>query len=458
MGSFATPKRQVLFVSKTAQANGAADGSAARPYPTLREALAAAPPGALVRIGEGEFREQLTITRPVALLGQGEGKTRIVFGAGVVVEVRAHRVELRELSIEGGETCLAFHGGAGHQLAGVELRGAREVALLGRNAHLAFAGGSVHDVVDEESGRGIDFDGGSIEARQILFRAAGRRAIVLHGARGLFEDLDVRGPSLAALQATGGAEVRVVRGVFESLGGAALYAGASQLRVEDAQVRHAEYGVIGFRGANVVVIGGEFSDYRVAGIALVNSHGSVSEAVFAHGGSEGAISITRADGDVPVLVTDNRIRQPGPMGLHVTESAVTMRGNSITGARLDHDSDMGDALYATDAQLVVENNVMRGNAGSGVTGLRCKVLLTGNGFIENRRAGVLLLDHSKGTASGNLFARNSMAGIELGEASKADLSRNRFTDNTRYDVDSGCGSGSGSVSLDEEVHQRTCPP
>jgi parallel beta-helix repeat protein len=457
MSAFA-PKAEVFFVSKTAPANGAADGSAARPYSTLREALAAAPAGALLRVGEGEFREQLIITRPVALVGQGAGKTRIVFEAGVVVEVRAERVELRELSIEGGETCLAFQGGLGHRLAGVELRGAREVALLGRNAQLAFTGGLIHEVGNKESGRGIDIDGGSIEARQIVFRTAGRRTIVLHGARGLFEDLDVRGPSLAALQATGGAEARVVRGIFESLSGAALYAGASQLRVEDAKVRHAEYGVIGFRGAEVVVRGGELSGYSVAGVALVNSHGSVSEATFAGGGSEGAISITRADGDSPVVVNDNRIRDPGPMGLHVTESAVTVRGNSITGARLDREGDMGDALYAMDAQLVVENNVMRGNAGSGVACVRCKVLLTGNGFIENRRAGVLLLDHSKGTASGNLFTRNSAAGVELGEASKAELSRNRFSDNTRYDVDSGCGPGSGSASLDVEVRQRPCPP
>jgi parallel beta helix pectate lyase-like protein len=447
----------VLSVEKSAQGQGQQDGSVARPFATLREAIAAAPSGALLRIGEGEFHEELTIARPLVLVGQGAGKTRIVSGPeGVVVAVHAESVELRELTIEGGETSLSFRGGGGHRLVNVELRGASQTALLGRNARLSVEGGSIHDV--GEKGRGIDVDGGAIEVRKVVFRAAGRRTIVLHGARGELVDLDVRGPSLSALQATGGADASVVRGVFESLSGAALYAGASRLQVEAARVRNAEYGVIGFRGAEVVVHGGQYIEYGVAGVALVGSHGSISDAGFLRGGTEGAISINHADGDLPVLISDNRIQEPGPMGIHVLESAVTVRGNSITGARLDRDSDMGDALYAVDTQLVVENNVLRGNAGSGVVGVRSKLLITGNGFIGNRRAGILLLDHSKGTASRNFFSRNAMAGVELGEASRADLTRNRFSENPRYDVDIGCGPGSGSANLDAEVRQRPCPP
>ena len=447
----------VLFVGSAAP-DGIADGSPAHPFATLSEALAKAPSGAILRLGEGEFHGQLDIRRPVSLVGQGAGKTRVVYdGSGAAVEVRAERVALSQLSIAGGTTCIAFHGGAGHQLNGVELSGASQQAILGRNAHLVVKGGVIHDL--HERGRGIDFDGGSLEARGVVFRAAGRRAILLHASRGLLIDLQVRGPALAAVQATAGSEARVVRGVFESLSGAALYAGGgSQLRIEDAQVRQVEYGVMGFRGAEVVVQGGRFTEYRIAGVALVGSHGSITGAAFANGGTEAAISITHADGDLPVLVIDNRIHQPGPMGLHVTESAVTVRGNSITGARLDREHDMGVALYAMDAQLVVENNVLRGNAGSGVAALRSKLLITGNGFIENRRAGVLLLDHSKGTASGNLFTRNFQSGVELGEEAKADLTRNRFSDNARYDVDRGCGPGAGSVSLDAEVRQPACPP
>ena len=445
----------VIFVKSGAPPE-VADGSEAHPFASLSAALAKAPAGAVLRVGEGEFRGQLEIRRPVSLVGQGAGKTRLVFdGSGAAVEVRAERVKLSQLSILGGTSCISFHGGSGQELTGVELSGATQQAILGKSAHLTIKGGLIHDL--PEHARGIDFDGGSLDASGVSFRAAGRRAVTLHAARGLFTDLDVRGPSLAAVQAIAGSEVRVVRGTFESLTGAALYAaGGSQLVVEDAVARRVEYGAMAFRGSTLVVRGGQFTDYGIAGIALINAHGSITGASIARGGSEGAISITHADGDLPVLVIDNRIQKPGPMGLHVTESAVTARGNSITGARLDREHDMGDALYAIDSQLVVENNVLRGNAGSGVAAVRSKVLITGNGFIENGRAGVLMLDRSKGTASGNLFLRNVQAGVEFGEDGKADLARNRFVDNLRCDVDHGPASASGNARA--EVRQPTCSP
>src|ERR1700759_2670478 len=76
-----------LYVSLGA-AGVSADGSAALPFASLRAAIAKAPAGAIVHVGEGEFREQLELRRPVSLVGQGAGKTRLVFdGAGTAVEV-----------------------------------------------------------------------------------------------------------------------------------------------------------------------------------------------------------------------------------------------------------------------------------------------------------------------------------------------------------------------------------
>src|SRR5258705_7384604 len=146
---------------------------------------------------------------------------------------------------------------------------------------------------------------------------------------------------------------------------------------------------------------------------MVNSHGSIERATIASGGPGAAVSITRADGNKPVLLLDNRISSPGTMGVHVTESQLTARGNTITGARLDAEKDMGDAVYAVDCRLVIEQNVMRGNAGSGVAAVRSQVRLSDNGLIENGRAGLLLMDGSRGSATGNTFERNVKAGVEL---------------------------------------------
>jgi hypothetical protein len=446
----AIPAPVVLDVGPPGQTDG---------VPRLQDAIDAAPAGAVLRLAAGTFHGPLVISRPLTLIGQGAGRTLIEGGpAGPTVEVRAEQVELRGLSLSGGSSCLAIEGGAGHRLAEVELRGASDAGLVARGARLVFAGGAVREIGGARSGRGIDLDGGSIEAKGVVFRAAGRRAVVLKAARGLFEDLDVRGPALSALQITSGSEARVVRGRFQGLDGAALYARASRLQIAGAVVEQAEYGAMGFRNAEVSVRGGAFSGYRVAGIALVGSHGGIREAAFSGGGSEGAISINFADGDSPVVVADNRMRQPGPFGVHVTESSVTVRGNSITGARSDREGDLGDGIFAIDSRLVAADNVLRGNAGSGIAVLRSKATVFRNGFIENGRAGMLLLDRSKGTAGGNLFLRNARSGVELGEAASVQLERNRFAGNAGFDVDAGCGATAGSASLDAPVHQRSCQP
>jgi hypothetical protein len=449
-----------------AQPAAAPDGSEARPFPTLHAALEAAPAGALLRVAEGVWRERLSIRKPVVLIGRGAGRTRIVPAEGgrPAIEVRgADRVELRGLSIEGSAVAIWFEGGTGHRLENVELRGSTKAGLVGRGAEIAWAGGEVNDVGGGKEGRGIDLDGGSIEARRLALRQAGRRAVVLHKARGLLEDLSVRGSTLSAVQATDGADARVVNGDFEGMGGAALYAGGARLSIQGARVRNDEFGVIGFRNAEISVLDAELTDYRVAGVAMVNSHGTVQRTTIGRGGTEAGISITKSDGKVPILLVDNRIHDPGTMGVHITESAVTARGNTITGARLDREKDMGDAFYALDSDLILESNVLRGNAGSGVATLRSKVKLSGNGFIGNGRAGVLLLDRSRGMATRNLFERNARAGLELGEQSRARLVQNHFAGNTRLDIDVGCGKGlAGVAEVDagntfaEPIRRRIC--
>ena len=474
IGAWADEKREipaeVLFVRQPSPADASGtlppDGSEARPYPSLHDALAAAPAGALVRVDDGTYREAVVIRRPIVLLGRGAGRTRIVApdGAAPALEVRgADHVQIHGMSIESGAVCARFSGGT-HKLQKVDLRGCSQAGIVGRGAQIELVSGTISDVGGGREGRGIDLDGGGLEARGVVLQAAGRRAVVLNGARGLLEDVVVRGSALSALQATGGADVRVVRGSYEGLGGAALYAGASKLRVEGARVRWGEYGVLGFRGAELAISGGELSDYSVAGVAMVGAHGTVENVTIARGGTDAAISVTRGDGKKPVLLVGNRIASPGTMGVHITESAVTARENSITGARLDAEKDMGDAFYAVDSRLVIEQNVMRGNAGSGVAAVRSQLRLRGNGFVENGRAGLLLLDASRGSVTGNNFERNQLAGVELGEQSRATLDQNRFGGNVRLDIDVGCGRGlAGKVELGEGnvakagvLRQRTC--
>jgi hypothetical protein len=92
------------------------------------------------------------------------------------------------------------------------------------------------------------------------------------------------------------------------------------------------------------------------------------------------------------------------------------------------------------------------------------VRLSENGLIENGRAGLLLLDHSRGTATGNTFERNFKAGVELAEQSRATLAQNRFGGKGPLDIDEGCGKGlagnaeigSGNLAMAGRLRLRAC--
>jgi Right handed beta helix region len=440
----------VLYVAAPAaeQAAGpAADGSPERPFPTVAEALRAAPPGALVRIAEGTYAEALVLGKPVVLVGAGRSKTLLVAPPGQqgpVVRVQANaRVELRGLAIERAPIGVAVEGGA-IRLEGVALRELAVSALVARDAEVAFLDGEVAAVGAGSRSVAVRIEGGSLEMRRSFMLRSGRRAIEIRRGRGLLEGVEVSDIPLAAVQALDGAEVTVQGGRFARIGGSALYAGGSKLSVSRASVSHAEYAAIGNRGAEIEVRDSELNDTRIAGVAFVRSRGLLSHCVLARSGTDAAVAITEASGTVRLL--SNRIVRPGPLGVHVTHATVVALDNSIGGALLDRDGDLGDGIYALDADLSLERNDVRGNAGSGVTAARSRVRLLRNLFASNGRAGLVLLDRSSANANQNRFEGNHGPGVLVAELSAATLLGNRFSGNVAYDVDPVCGGG-GSVDL-----------
>jgi nitrous oxidase accessory protein NosD len=254
--------------------------------------------------------------------------------------------------------------------------------------------------------------------------------------------------------------VTIEGGRFERIGGSALYAGAAKLIVKRASVSDAEYGAVGFRGAELELRDSEFSDTRVASVGLVRAHGLIDHCVLARGGSDAAVAITEASGTVRLVA--NRIVQPGPIGVHVTHATVVATDNSIVGASLDREGDMGDGIYALDADLSLERNEVRGNAGSGVTTARSQVRLLRNRFTSNGRAGLVLLDRSSASANRNRFEGNRGPGVQIAERSAATLLGNRFSGNLAYDVDPVCGGGgsvdvgAGNAFLGPAAPRRSC--
>ena len=456
----------VLYVAVPAAGQSALasrDGSAAAPFETIADALQAAPAGALIRIGEGTYPEAILIVRPVVLLGAGREKTKIVGVAGAratAVRTRDVHVELRDLAIEHAASGVSATGGA-IRLENVALRALDDSAVSARDAEVTFLDGEVVDVGHGMTGVAIGIDGGTLEMRRSIIRAAGRRAVELRRGRAVLEAMDVSGSSLAALQAVDGADASIEGGRFTRFGGAAIYAGGARLTVQRAAVSHAEYAVVGFRGARIELRDSEFSDTRVAGVAVVRGQGLLDHCVFARSGTDSAIAITNTVGIV--RLSGNRIVQPGPTGIHVTHARLVATDNSIVGATLDREHDMGDAIYDVDSDLSLERNELRGNAGSGLTIVRSRVRLRDNRLIDNVRAGLVVLDRSSASAHHNRFERNSGPGVQIGEASAATLFRNRFSANVTYHVEAVCDAGAtvdvgaGNSFAGTAEPQRHCP-
>jgi hypothetical protein len=439
----------VLFVSARPgepSDGGAADGSAARPFATVGQAVRAAPSGALIRIGEGTFPQTLVIDKSVALVGVGPGKTRLV-GAGeksTAIQVNGDvRVEVRDLAVEHAATGLEATRGA-VRLQNVSLRELSESALDGHDAELAFEDGEILDVGDGMTGVAVRIDGGSLDMRRSVMRAAGRRAIEVRRARALLDSMDVSYSALAALQAIDGADVAIEGGRFAWFGGSVLYAGGATLKVHRAAVSHGEYALVGFRGAHIELRDSELADTKIANVGLVRASGLLDHCVLARSGTDGAVAVTESTGTVRLL--GNRIVAPGSLGVHVTHATVVMKENSIVGVHLDRERDLGDAVYAIDADLSLEGNEMRDNAGSAVTATRSRVQLLKNRFIRNGRAGLVLLDRSSASANENVFDRNLGPGVLIAERSAATLLANRFSGNVGYHVDAVCDGG-GSVDV-----------
>lgn len=74
-------------------------------YPTIQATIDAAPEWAIVRIAPGTYAETLRITKPITLIGAGEGKTRLVNNddtTPVIAIEKTNGVILRQLTIVGG--------------------------------------------------------------------------------------------------------------------------------------------------------------------------------------------------------------------------------------------------------------------------------------------------------------------------------------------------------------------
>jgi len=231
-------------------AGSASDGSAARPWTSVQQAVDAALPGAVVALAAGAYHENVRVSgKPVKIWGRCPDLVSIegVDAAAPAVELAAGASELHDVAVTGG--------GIGVMV--------RADAVLERVW--------IHETAD----RGAHVEGGRLEIVGSLIEGAGLIGVVALGAELQIVDSVVRDTQPAdrfgrGIDVEGGSALDMERSLVERNVEIGVYAGSSDARIEASVVRDTEMSSDGFgRGIDIEDSGG--------GPASLTLHASVIE-------------------------------------------------------------------------------------------------------------------------------------------------------------------------------------
>lgn len=237
-----------LFVRAGAAPGG--DGSRDRPLARVEDALGSAPAGAVVAIAVGDYPEVLTVARSVALLGACATGVTIGGGPGParrgrLTVLEGAEVSLRDVGLGGPGLALWVEPGASVDVRDVEVRDASfgGVTVLGVLTGARLRVRDVAPAADGRFGRGVHVQGGgrlavarlAIErVHELGLSVAGAGTtvevddLVVHGVAPQRSD---RGLGVGAV-VSGGASLRIRRGVIEDARLAGINAGQPESRVD----------------------------------------------------------------------------------------------------------------------------------------------------------------------------------------------------------------------------------
>ncbi len=329
-----------------------ADGSTARPFPSVGAAVTAVGDGGWVLIGQGIFDETISVTGMVHIVGRcaaqvtlaGAPDTSTVGSPTIAARGAAARLDLRGVQVRGGGFGVSASGGAHVSLRNVS--------------------------VDHATQYGVNVDGSGTEATLEGSRVASTRAVSVSGGMGVVV--------LAGARAT----VRRTAFVANGFAGLAARGTGSRLVVSDAVVRGTlpsvdgmnGFGLTSQQGALVAATTVLLEDNRAAG-------------VFSSSGARIDIS------DSVVRGTRPRRDESGGYGLQSQD------GGTLVATRVLVAENQSAAAYATSARSVLEVHdcVLRGTRarrdGTGGSALSSQfgasIVASGTLLVNNRDVGAL---------------------------------------------------------------------
>ncbi|MBK6685141.1 MAG: hypothetical protein IPG45_11795 [Deltaproteobacteria bacterium] len=205
-----------VHVDPTAPAGG--DGTLARPFSTIAEAVRRRPSPSVITLAEGDHPGPVTFEAPVEVVGACSGQVRITATGGEAIHVQSEGVLLRNLSV------LRTDPGPALRVAGGLSAEAVELGPLELESGLL----QLEDVqVRARGAPGLSLLGGRAEVNNLVILAEGSPGLVLEGAQIEGGQVVVEGPNVGWYQGPG---VRAHLDGLEIVG--ALEAGARFTRAE----------------------------------------------------------------------------------------------------------------------------------------------------------------------------------------------------------------------------------
>jgi hypothetical protein len=368
------------------------DGSPTAPFPTISEALEAAPSGATLYVSPGRYSENLEIDTSLAIIGFRDGERHPMIApqagpVGILVQAPGD-VWLSNLEVAGAHTAGLWIRGTSTHLAGitvtntqggsddlgdgilategaqltldhVTVQGSARIGLLAVDSQVAAGDCSFMDNL----GGGLKAEGGTIDLERISALNNATYGVALIAAEGTLEGATVSG----TLEAPAGGQ-----------GNGLVIASFSQQSPAEVDVAVLRSQFMANHGSGILVD-------RLGGVQIVESEVSDNRRV--------GMLIQRLGDTRSVQLTDNIVERNRLVGVALVQSSpVVMRGNTIRdtqGGSIVNRTIVGDALSIYDTDIDVEGNDVGPSDRLGIIVSAARGRIERNNIRENQLAIVL---------------------------------------------------------------------
>lgn len=431
---------QTIFVDAAATPTDA-DGSAARPFPTLGEALAAAPEDGLIAVAAGVYEERLTLEAPVRIQGRCAAlvelrgfETTATANPPVWIEASASGSRLSAVTLTGPDYGLVIEGAGNVTLEEAVIRdtGALGIVLL-RQSGLRLE----RSVLTRTTGGALDAYDSELEVVDSVIREVVSEGIAAYGLYALsgrepgesgrlrLERTVIRAVPGNAIVASGVDVEMVDSALIDNVAeGAGEYAPAVLVTCPEAGAAcgslHVEGSVIA-RSVGAAVV--------ARGVAVVVERSSLQDIPASAGASMGGGVLSLCDpalgvcGDV--VLRDSAIVRTNTVGVSSVGVRLEVTGSRIADIEAPASEDLGvagvfaarDDVLDAYAILTVRGTLIERSAGTGVAALYAPTTLE-DSVVRDAQTGGLDLTGNElmiSVITGSLIERNRGFGVLLGE-------------------------------------------